>query len=143
MEDFGAGLNAQEIRVARAFALAALAGELAIEWELVPWPANQPRTAAEEIFGIWRASQPHSPKGKEYAQIITGLREFIEVHGADFSDADWTPDYDQNNRIVNPEPVVHERAGYWRDDLPNNKRIYMFNADGLTARKQRVQAQPG
>ncbi len=130
MDDYGAGLNAQEIRVARAFALAALAGELAVEWEIVPWPAGQPRTAAAEIFGIWRTSQPQSPKGKEYAQTITDLRNFIEVHGADFSDADWVPDLDSNNRVVNPEPVVRERAGYWKD-LPNGKRIYMFNADGL------------
>jgi putative DNA primase/helicase len=130
MKDYGDDLNAQESRVARAFALVALAGELAAQWKVAPWSAKQASTAATDIFKLWRASQPSSPKGKEYAQIINGVREFIEVHGADFSDSEWLPEQDdKTSRIVNLEPVIRERAGYWND--LGAKRIYMFNADGV------------
>jgi hypothetical protein len=95
-----------------------------------PWSAKQASTAASDIFKLWRASQPSSPKGKEYAQIINGVREFIEVHGADFSDSEWLPEQDdKTSRIVNLEPVIRKRAGYWND--LGAKRIYMFNADGV------------
>ena len=130
LSHFGADLSAQETRVARGFALAALAGELAIKEGIVPWPADSALNAAVEIFGLWRAAQPRSPRGKEFAQILNGVREFIEVHGADFSDSEWVPECDPNSsRIVNAEPVVRERAGYWKDTA--NKRLYMFNADGI------------
>ena len=128
---FGDDLSAQEQRVARAFALAALAGELATAKDIVPWREGEALNAAVEIFDLWRAAQPRSPRGKEYAQVLTGVREFIEVHGADFSDSEWMPEVDLDiSRIVNAEPVIRERAGYWKD-ITADKRIYMFNADGL------------
>lgn len=127
---FGNDLSAQEERVARAFALVGLAGELAIEWNILPWAAGEAREAAVEIFAQWRRSQPRSSKGKEYAQILEGVRNFIEVREADFSDADWAPDYDPNSgRIINPEPVIRERAGYWKEIA--GQRLYLFNAEGL------------
>jgi putative DNA primase/helicase len=110
--------------------MTALAGEMAIKESIVPWPKGTALNAAVEIFGLWRAEQPRSPKGKEFAQIINGVREFIEVHGADFFDSEWVPEYDPNSsRIVNAEPVIRERAGYWKDTA--NERHYMFNADGI------------
>jgi putative DNA primase/helicase len=126
----GDNLSAQEQRVARAFTLVAWAGELANAWGIVPWQEGDALAAATEIFDRWRDAQPSSPKGKEFAQVINGVREFIEVHGADFSDSDWMPEHDQyTSRIVNTEPVIRERAGYWKED--GTKRVYLFNAAGL------------
>jgi putative DNA primase/helicase len=130
MPDFGDDLNAQEGRVARAFALVALAGELAIAWGILPWQEKDGRIAAVELFDQWQRSQLRSDKGKEYAQMLTVVRDFIEVRGADFSDAEWTPQYDPiSGRLVNPEPVIHERAGDWKEI--GGKRIYLFNTAGL------------
>jgi len=125
----GGALSAQDRRVARNFAIAALAGELAIEWNILPWQKNSALIAALEIFHQWKATQPQSTQNKEVAQILTGFSGFIETREAEFSDADWTPQTDQYGRICNAEPVIHERAGYWKEI--NGSRIYCFNADGL------------
>ena len=126
----GDNLSAQEQRVARAFALVALAGELATDWGIVPWEKGDALAAVTKVFGSWRAAQPPSSKGKEFTQVINGVREFIEVHGADFSNSEWVPEYDNNtSRIVNNEPLIRERAGYWKD--AGQKRVYWFNTDGI------------
>jgi putative DNA primase/helicase len=105
-----------------------LAGELAIEWGILPWTANSALLAAVEIFNHWKATQPKSDKSKEHTQILNGVRDFIETRGADFSDVDWVPERDSYGRLMNPEPVIHERAGYWKD---LGKRVYFFNVAGL------------
>ena len=74
-------MNAQESRVARGFGLAALAGELAIEWRIVPWEKDEALTSAITIFGHWRAAQPRSPRGKEHAQIAELIMDFVDKHG--------------------------------------------------------------
>jgi putative DNA primase/helicase len=128
-QQFPKNLNAQDARVARSFALAALAGELAIEWGIVPWQQNSALIAAVEIFNHWLSGQPRGVKYKESAQLLTGVKDFIETRGADFSDADWVAQLDLNGRLTNPVPVIHERAGYWKED--NGKRIYCFLSAGL------------
>jgi putative DNA primase/helicase len=122
-------LSAQDRRVARSFAIAALAGELAMEWGILPGPKNSALIAAMEIFHQWKLTQPQSGRNKEAAQILAGFSTFIETREAEFSDADWTPQTDQYGRVINAEPVIHERAGYWKEI--NGSRIYGFNADGF------------
>ena len=42
LQEFGVDkLSAQDARVARSFAVIGLAGELAIEWDIVPWPGER------------------------------------------------------------------------------------------------------
>jgi putative DNA primase/helicase len=41
---FGDNLNAQDARVARSFAIVALAGQLAIKWGILPWKEQSPLT---------------------------------------------------------------------------------------------------
>src|SRR5258708_32641785 len=130
LKNFGNDLNAQDTRVARSFALAALAGELAIEWRIIPWQTRSALLAAVEIFRYWRATQPQSEKNKEHVQILDGARDFLETRAADFSDADWLPQHDPlSGKLINPEPVIHDRAGYWKEI--GGRRIYLFNAEGL------------
>jgi putative DNA primase/helicase len=57
---FGYDLNAQDERVARSFALSALAGELATEFGVLPWASGSAVTAAVAIFNHWRRTQPKS-----------------------------------------------------------------------------------
>ena len=130
LKEFGNNLSAQDTRVARCFAVTALAGELAIEWGILPWEKNSATIAAIEIFNYWKTTQPESTKSKETAQLAAAAKGFIETRDADFSDADWTPDYDPDSgRIINAEPVIRERAGYWKEI--NDKRVYCFNVEGL------------
>jgi putative DNA primase/helicase len=130
LKKFGDGLSAQDTRVARSFAIIALAGELAIEWGILPWEKGTTTSAAIEVFNYWKSTQPQSTKSKETANILKTVRDFIETYGACFSDVDWSPEYDEKTgRIINPEPVIHERAGYWKELV--DKRIYLFTAKGL------------
>jgi putative DNA primase/helicase len=128
-KEFGSNLSAQDARVARSFALIALAGELAIQWGIFPWAPRSALLAAVELFNCWKATQPESAKSKESAQITAGFTEFVESSDADFSDADWAPQCDQYGRVINAEPVIHDRAGYWKEI--NGQRIYGFNAKGF------------
>jgi putative DNA primase/helicase len=134
LKQFGSDLNAQDARVSRSFALIALAGELAIEWNILPWKKNSALIAATEIFNHWLSTQPQGVKNKETAQLLRSVREFIETRGADFSNADWVPQLDEDGRIKNPIPVVHERAGYWKEEYEagdNCRRIYCLTSAGL------------
>jgi hypothetical protein len=45
-------------RVGARFALFALAGELAIDYGIVPWTEGEAVTAAAEMFRVWRAQRP-------------------------------------------------------------------------------------
>ena len=118
---FGEDLNAQETRVARGFGIAALAGELAIEWKIVPWEKGEALTSALAIFGHWRAAQPRSPKGKEHAQIAGLITDFVDKHGSSRFCARDSTDPDRF--------TIRDQAGYW-EDLPDG-RIYLFTSVGL------------
>ena len=121
MPRFGDELNAQETRVARGFGIAALAGELAIEWGIVPWEKGRALTSAIAIFGHWRAAQPRSPKGKEHAQIAELITDFVDKHGSRFCDI----------QSENPDSfTIRDQAGYW-EDLVDGGRIYLFTSVGL------------
>jgi putative DNA primase/helicase len=63
-------LNPQEVRVARSFALIALAGELAVKWGVMPWAIGCVKDAAVAIFKNWRANQP---KSSHYAALLRPL----------------------------------------------------------------------
>ena len=126
MPRFGDDLNAQETRVARGFGIAALAGELAIEWRIVPWEKREALTSATTIFGHWRTAQPRSPKGKEHAQIAELITDFVDKHGnSRFSDIHSV------NHSENPDTfTIRDQAGYW-EDLVDGGRIYLFTSVGL------------
>ena len=71
LSEFGvAGLSAQDARMARSFAVAGLAGELAIEWGILPWPARSALLAVIEIFNHWKAGRPASTRSKEHADVL-------------------------------------------------------------------------
>ena len=121
MPRFGDDLNAQETRVARGFGIAALAGELAIEWGIVPWEKGEALTSAIAIFGHWRIAQPRSPKGKEHVQIAELITDFVDKHGSRFCDI----------HSVNPDMfTIRDQAGYW-EDFVDGGRIYLFTSVGL------------
>ena len=121
-----AQLTPQEKRVARSFAVIALAGEMAIRWKIVPWQKGHAATAARELFSIWRATQPQAPHGRETAQILSRITEFLDRHGnSRFLDVNWVKpsDYSDDN------PKIINQAGYF--EHAQGKKIYLFTASGL------------
>ncbi|WP_456268810.1 DUF927 domain-containing protein [Kushneria sp. AK178] len=109
--------SAQAGRVADRFAVMALAGELASELEILPWPKGAATQACRGLFMEWLATIGDG--NAEDRQILTALADFIALHGdSRFSD-------------VNAQLAAHvsHRAGFYEVD--DNRRLYLFNRAAL------------
>lgn len=103
----------QVLRVARRFALVALAGELAIHYGLTGWPEGEAINAARKCFAVWLESFGGIGNREERA-MLAQVRAFFEAHGASrFEDVTATSD----QRIPN-------RAGFYRTGA-NGAREFM------------------
>ena len=109
-----------EGRAAKIFALIALAGELAIEWNIVPWRSGEALDAAGLAFKLWRENRG---EGKtETQQILERILDFISRYADScFSEID----------NPNDSTYVRERAGWWRKNTNSDQRIYLFTSAGL------------
>jgi putative DNA primase/helicase len=118
--------SGQEKRVAAKFALIAMAGELATEYEITKWPQNIAFDAAIRAFQTWQSWRGQG--NAERQQIVRALAEFLERHGdSRFTELDSESD-------VQKEVPVRERAGWYRDTsvAPDKiERTYLFTASGL------------
>jgi len=95
----------QVLRVARRFALVAVAGELATHYGLTGWPEDEAINAARKCFAVWLESFGGTGNREERA-MLSQVRAFFETHGASrFEDVTATTD----QRIPN-------RAGFYRPD---------------------------
>ncbi|MCO5118770.1 MAG: DUF927 domain-containing protein [Burkholderiaceae bacterium] len=109
----------QDKRAAARFALLALAGELATEYDLTGWPEGEATKAAGVAFKAWQALRGRG--NDERRQIPERVAEFIERHGdSRFSNAD---------HAGLDDPMRVNRAGWWRDE--GDGRAYLFNKAGL------------
>jgi putative DNA primase/helicase len=110
----GDGADGQVQRVARRFALIAMAGELATKWNLTGWPQGTATAAAQTCFNAWVATR--GGKGNlEPKQVLAQVRAFLEQHGeARF--ASW----DDDGR------VTHNRAGFRRVADDGRTRFYVL-----------------
>jgi putative DNA primase/helicase len=109
--------DGQDKRVATRLSLIALAGELAIEWEIVNWEKGAAITAAATVFNAWRS---HRGEGNaEKRQVLEQLKVFLEKYGETrFSNADATEG-----------KIIRNRAGWWRN--VECGRIYLINSAGM------------
>jgi putative DNA primase/helicase len=130
---FSHDLNPQESRVAQVCALSALAGELAVEWNIVPWKKDDATRAAVKLFSHWRHVQPQSASSIEHAQILRQVSDFINRYGdSRFSNINWAAITDKYGKVINEEPLIRERCGYWEEsDDEEGGRVYLFNSGGL------------
>jgi putative DNA primase/helicase len=112
------GVEGQERRAARTFAICGLAGELAVRWNIVPWKAGSATKAAMHAFELWRRRRGANEHGVEHAAILRSLADFIDRHAdSRFSNIEGSSD------------LIRERAGYWRQD--SDRRLYLFTSGGL------------
>ncbi|WP_227875315.1 DUF927 domain-containing protein [Paraburkholderia dokdonensis] len=114
---FGA-LEGQERRAARAFAVCALAGELAASWGIVPWARGDATNAAVHAFKLWRERRATNGQNAEHVSILRAVADFIDSNGdARFSSIEGSAD------------LIRDRAGYYRID--GGRRLYLFTSGGL------------
>ncbi|MFG0323810.1 DUF927 domain-containing protein [Pseudomonas sp. zjy_15] len=111
--------NAQAGRVADRFSVIALAGEMAIAYDLLPWAPGTALADCQLLYGEWLSRVGGG--NAEDRQILAGILDFIDKHGSSrFSDVE-----DQT-----PDTKVFNRAGYW--EVVGAKRLYLFNKSALT-----------
>lgn len=112
------GLHGQEHRATGRFALLALAGELAAEYGIVPWPQGEAVKAAALAFELWRSLRGGG--SDERRRIVEAVAAFIDRHGdSRFSEAGAAGG-----------PVIHNRAGWWTHGEAGG-RDYLFTASGF------------
>lgn len=103
----------QVLRVARRFALVAVAGELATHYGLTGWQEGEAINAARKCFAVWLESFGGTGNREERA-MLSQVRAFFEAHGASrFEDVA----NDKDQRIPN-------RAGFYRTGA-NGEREFM------------------
>jgi uncharacterized protein (DUF927 family) len=98
-----ANSSGQVLRVARRFALVAVAGELATHYGITGWEAGEAMQAGRQCFASWLESFGGTGN-REERNILSQVRAFFEAHGASrFEDIHATGD----QRVIN-------RAGFYR-----------------------------
>lgn len=113
--------DGQERRAARVLAVAALAGELAIEFGITDWKAGDPIRSAVRAFKSWQSQRGSSGHSAEHVGIVQAVSDFIDRSGdARFSDIDM---------IGVPFTPIRDRAGYWKTE--GGKRLYLFTSAGM------------
>jgi len=154
VKNSGAAPGAQASRVLTSMALVAVAGELATAYGITGWSEGEAFRAALHCYRLW-AQRRAAGTDFETVSVIRLVYDFITRHGdSRFSPigggipaGNDIPDDEQagddipggesgtvsgtvyvNNPVV--RPVVHHRAGYYRD-LRNGDRQYLFTADGF------------
>ncbi len=96
-------VSGQVERVARRFALVAVAGEMASHYGLTGWPANEAISAARKCFDAWLSAFGGAGNREDRA-ILAQVRGFFEAHGASrFEDA-----------LSTSEQRIPNRAGFFR-----------------------------
>lgn len=113
--------SAQAGRVADRFAVLALAGELAISWGLLSWPAGTAADACRRLFGEWLARMGDG--NSEDRQILRGIADFIALHcDSRFSDI----------HAEHACTTVRDRAGYYETvGLNKERRLFLLNRPAL------------
>lgn len=76
------GASGQVHRVARRFALVAVAGELASEAGITGWPKGEAIEAARRCFHAWRDGRIGGDGNAEEAQMLAQVRRWLQLNGA-------------------------------------------------------------
>lgn len=105
-----------EGRAADAFAIVGLAGELGIDYGLLPLKSGMALEAAFEGFKRWLEFQGKAHTEDE--KILQNIRNFIAKHG----DSRFSEFNDVATKTIN-------RAGWYKD--VDDDRVYMFTAEAL------------
>lgn len=117
LPQFEAG-DSQSGRAAKAFAIFGMAGELATEWDILPWEPTAALAAAATCYRSWLDARGQGVT--EHRQILEAVSDFIDRHG----------DSRFSEKGRETERAVINRAGWWMN-TPDGDRIYLFNSSAL------------
>lgn len=109
-------LHGQGGRIAKRFAVIAFAAELAIRWQLLPWPQQHAITLCQQLHTEWQKNQPTGSHEDE--AIFTDFADYITRYG----DSRFSALLDEEHR-ANP------RSGYY--EFINSKCVYYIVSAGL------------
>ena len=117
-----AGVDGQIKRVAERFALVAAAGEMAIEFGVVPWSPGEAEAGVVRCFLAW-LNERGGTGPAELLEGVAQVRRFIESHGESrFSE--WKsvrePEY------IDDRIPTRDRAGYRRKLEDGRTEYYIF-----------------
>jgi uncharacterized protein (DUF927 family)/phage/plasmid primase-like uncharacterized protein len=112
----GARASGQVRRVARRFALAALAGDLASGYGLTGWPAGEALAAARTCFTAWLSAFGGHGNHEERS-LLAQVEAFLEAHGGSrFEPVDG----------VDRGPPVRDRVGFVRVGADGSKQYLVL-----------------
>ena len=114
MQRFKAG-GGQEGRAAERFAILALAGEVAVQLDVLPVEQGEPIRAMIELFNAWCGQRGAGQS--ENIKIQSALSDFVDRHG------------DAMFSAVSDTAAIRDRAGWWRDT--DAGRVWMLTGEGL------------
>lgn len=100
----GTDASGQAERVARRFALAALAGDLATRYGLTGWRESEALEAAKTCYRAWLEAFG-TGGNREERDLLQQVRAFLEAHG----ESRFGP-------ASGDDRIVHNRVGYTRSD---------------------------
>lgn len=108
--------NGQASRIAKRFAVITYAAELAIRWQLLPWPQQHALTLCRQLHTEWKESQPQG--SHEDQAIITGFIDYITR----YSDTRFSALNDEDHR-------ASPRTGFY--EFINSQCVYYVTSTGL------------
>jgi uncharacterized protein (DUF927 family) len=116
--------SGQVKRVAQRFALVAAAGELAVEFGLVPWKPGVAAADGVTLFRSWLAARGGAGQIED-RQMIGQVQRFWELHGESrFDNLDDPPKNPFTGQEMKERPSA-QRAGY-REGEGDDRRWYVF-----------------
>lgn len=124
-----AGADDQVKEVARRFALIALAGELAIDWGILPWAPQAADEAAAAMLKRWIERRGGAGSTEE-SQHVKLVRSYLSEFGVSRFVA---VDYDAKiNKWVerNPDRPINSRMGWRRAGVGDAGDEYLISRDG-------------
>lgn len=130
------GASGQVLRVARRFALVAVAGELATHYGLTGWQEGEANSAAKKCFAAWLEAFGGSGNREERA-MLSQVRAFFEAHGASrFESMDVPDEANMSGRHGQPGGVedtaphrdqrIINRAGFYRTEPNGNREFFVL-----------------
>jgi uncharacterized protein (DUF927 family) len=110
------GSGGQIVRVARRFAVAAVAGEIATQYRLTGWQKGEATQAARACFASWLENFG-SVGNHEERVILAQVRAFIEAHGASRFEYFF----------ATSEQRIPSRAGFYRDGEDGEREFLVLS----------------
>lgn len=111
----------QAWRAGRRFALVAVAGELARDLGVLPWPEGEASRAVAGIMRQWLDGRGGAGASED-ATAIAQVRAFLEMHGS--SRFEVIRDTGAGGEVLGDGRAVVNRAGFYRVDQDTGQRIF-------------------